>query len=479
MAAVERKPVVQPERFPFDAEFQKSLVRLLCEDDEFAHAVSKFLIPQYFESEVLAWAYTQIHRHREQYNCSPSVNVLLNQTVGLDGKIRPIYEMAIQEVGRADLGDEGWLRDKVLDFVKRTMFAKSMHECISLYNTGKLTEAYDVWQERSEAVNRVMWEPVDESRFFDDLAKRQARRMQDMAQAGAVPTGFPFLDHVLDGGLSPGEMGIWIAYPKKGKSTLLMNLGRYGVTVGMRPVMHFVLEGSRQMVENRYDAAFMDEFYSKVKTGDVDDKKYTEAWRQYQILKGKLLIRGFTDRFDYSILDIEEALRDAKRRHNFQPDMLVVDYGDLLGGRDTKRGYKSETEKQKSAFRDLKVLSSRGYALWTASQAQRPKEGAEEKAEWLYSRSIADCYEKVRVADFLGSLNQTHAEREANTMRLFAELYRENEAGKKKAIEANFATMSMREVPGLVSPSWTEGDDQEAESPALGYVPPTQTHAPV
>jgi hypothetical protein len=97
-------------------------------------------------------------------------------------------------------------------------------------------------------------------------------------------------------------------------------------------------------------------------------------------------------------------------------------------------------------------LANRGYAVWSASQAQRPEKGAENDAHWLHARQIADCYEKVRVADFLGSLNITNEERIAKVMRLYAELYRDNEADKGWVVRCDFSTMTIRSDPTAKSP---------------------------
>ena len=137
-----------PEKFPFDASFQKALVRLLCEDDAFAHSLGQFLKPTHFESDVLSWAFSYIQKHRGEFGISPSLNVLQNQIKGLDAKVRPIYDIGIQEIQTSDLKDEMWLRTKVLDFVRRNIFVQTFVECKGLYNTGKVSQAYDTMMER-------------------------------------------------------------------------------------------------------------------------------------------------------------------------------------------------------------------------------------------------------------------------------------------------------------------------------------------
>lgn len=412
-------------RLPFDAEFQKALIRLLCEDHNFSHVMADHLSPQFFENEVLAWAFSFCQRYRESYHTFPSVRVLRQQCATLDSRIRPMYETAMEQIQNSVLQDEQWMRDQTLDFVKRSIFVRTYQETRQLYNSGKVEEAYDLMMQRMEQVTRTSWEPADEEDYFDELARRHNARMDMDPMRATVGTGFPTLDRVLGGGLSRGEAGCWIGYAKQGKSTLLINHGLAATMLELRQTAHFILEGNREQLANRYDAAFMDEFYRDIKVGVADADKYTRAWQQSQALRGLMKLRGFTDEWDYNITDVTNALRDWKRS-GWVPEVIILDYGDLLNGREKK--YPNEREKQKAAFRDIKSLANRGYVVWTASQAQRPAEGSEDKDHKLFARQIADCYEKVRVLDYLGSINATRQEKRDCRARLYAELYRDNAA---------------------------------------------------
>lgn len=470
----ERTPIPQEsQHFPFDVSFEMSLLRLLCEDDGFAHALKRYLQPSYFSNEVLAWGYSCAQRHVEQYGAMPSIEVILQKTRTMDPRVAPVYTATIERVMISPLRDERWIKDAVLDFVKRNIFARTFAETRELYNSGKITQAYDLMMVRMEELHATTWEEADDGWLPEEYGMREMRRGFEDPSENAIPTGFNWLDHILGGGLSLGELGIWIAYAKIGKTTMLIQHGRAAVRNAWIPTAHFVFEGSRKQVEDRYDASFSGELYSKVKHGDTTADLYQKTFREYQLLKGKLVVSGFTERWDYTVQDVHEKLKELRRTRGFVPKLVLVDYGDLLTGRAKK--YRSEYERQKAAFRDLKSLANRGYALWTASQAQRPEKGMDEKAHFVKSRQIADAYDKVRVADFLGSLNQTLEEKEEHMMRLYAELYRDAAADKWLTVEADMSRMVIRQKEGLVSPSMDGG----AVEPSLGWQAPTQIHAPV
>ena len=51
--------------------------------------------------------------------------------------------------------------------------------------------------------------------------------------------------------MGKGEVGNWLAYPKIGKTTMLIQHGRAATSIGWKKVYHAVFEGSRDLVENR------------------------------------------------------------------------------------------------------------------------------------------------------------------------------------------------------------------------------------
>lgn len=446
-----------PQTFPFGVEFQKSLIKLLTRDVGFSSAAIKYLKDSFFENDVLSWAFRFIERYNEKYNAIPSLPLLLDETRNLDPAMREYFQLTLETVVESSLVEEQWLKDKVLDFIKRNIFVDGFRETKELYNQGKVDEAYDFMAVMMDSIYNTAWSPPDREFFFEDFNQRTSLRLAYDAYSDTMPTGIHELDNVLGGGLSLGEMGIWVAYPKRGKSTILVNHGVQAVRRANRNVLHVVLEGSRKMVANRYDTVFAQEEYNTVKYGSFSEETYKRMAFDYQMYSNKLVLRGFTERWDYSAMDIHEEMKELKRLYDWDPELIIVDYGDLLRGRG--KGYKNETDMQRAAFRDLKSLANRGYALWTASQARRPDKDVENTPEILTSRKIAECYDKVRVADFIGSINQTAEERQANQMRLFAELYRDNEAGKVFLVKSDFSRMTIegiRDTGEVVHPSSTE-----------------------
>lgn len=430
--------------FPLGYEFQCQLLKLLTVDSRFATSIFKYLRPEFFENQVLQWAMDVLIKHRDRYNQLPSLHVVLDESRRLGPDHQAIYRATVESVIATPIRDDHWLRDQVLDFIKRGIFVKSFHEAKASYNSGKVTDAYDTMQKSMDELQRATWDPAARTFFFEDLSARMVRRTEANLAAEYIPTGFPTLDKILGGGARKGEAHAWVAFPKVGKSTLLQNHGVAAVRNALRNVLHIVFEGRMAQFEDRYDAAFSQAAYADVKRGIVDADAYARLRQEYQMYRQCLVMRDFTHRWENTVLDIQEELLALKRDYNWVPDLIIVDYADLMSGRNGP--YRGEREKQKDAYRDIKSLANRGYAVWTATQAVRPDEKDDVTQHLLKARDVADAYDKVRILDFIGTINQTLEERRLHAMRLYPDTARDVQLnGQAFAVVDDRSRMTIRE----------------------------------
>lgn len=432
----------QAERgFPLSPEFQEMLFRILLEDREFSGPVYPHVKPSYWQSPIHQWAWGIVVAYRERYGALPTVLWLVQAAFQLPPDRAPIYAAAMDRLRCIPTVDEPAVKDLTLDFLRRAIFRQAFLDCRDLFNAGQVDPAYDHMQMQMDALRNVSLRKTGRAWLADEFVDRHVARQDVAFETRRIPTGIPDLDRIFDGGVYPGFLGLWLAYAKGGKTTLLINHGAVAMRLFHKRVFHAVLEGNLNYIVDRYDSLMLDEMYSSVKHGDVDSVKYARTFQEYQSLKGLHVVQDYTQGWETSILQIHNDLKDLEQTKGWKPDLIIVDYADLLKGR--KSSYKSTTDEQKDSFQDLKQLANRGVAIWTASQVQRPRDdNAKLQQEVLTSKSIADCYAKVRIADFVGSLNQTDEEKKQKVMRLHAELYRDGAAGDTFTINADFSKMT-------------------------------------
>ncbi|MFA4944416.1 MAG: DnaB-like helicase C-terminal domain-containing protein [Lentisphaeria bacterium] len=433
------------ERLPFGPVFQQALFRLLLEDVAFATAVAPHLQPGYFEAEPLCWAYAQVEAYQKAYQAIPRLNVLQELARQLPQPAGTIYQVALEQVGQADLTAEKWLRDKTLEFVKRNIFVRAFRGALDTYNRGDFQAAYTTVTEAMDLISRAEWEVEDREWLFDNFSQRYSDRLAFSPEDDAISTGILTLDKVLQGGIHEGELGIWLGDAKAGKTTLLTNLGAQAVKRGLQNVLHVIYEGSRRQVAAKYDTIFAQEPYKDVRRSGISEQVFRRMIAEYRMYSGRLLLQSLVQDWNYTVADLQALITRLKQQYHWVPTLLVVDYGDLLRGRGR---HDSETAHQMAAYRDLKTLVNRGYRAWTASQTTRPKKVQEDDSEVRRSKDSANCYDKVRVADIIGSVNRTREERMNKRARLYVELYRDAEADVVIPVYADYERQVIANLPG-------------------------------
>jgi replicative DNA helicase len=331
-----------------------------------------------------------------------------------------------------DWRDSEYVRDQVVEWARRQVFHLGFEEARQSWNDGNTDEAMSRMMARIEEMGAIQLELADRSWFFTEFGERQFRRMANENNRAGNPCGIDKIDKSMGGGLASGELEVVMAYSGIGKTFWCVQRGFVAARI-RRKVLHFVLEGGRGKTEDRYEARFAETVYARVKRGDIDSSMMATMQREYRVLGSNLVTRGFNDgeAWQASYADLLSEIKDLRLNHGWVPDLIIVDYGDLLHSEG-----ESEYMRQKTSFRQLKALSERiefrghrGYAVCSPTQAVRPDKGADNREHVLRPRDVADCYEKVRVSDIILSINRTIDEQQSRLARVYLGKYRDAEDG--------------------------------------------------
>jgi hypothetical protein len=440
----------------FGPDFQRVLVRACVDDSGIRQIVRTFTERGElgFTDPASAWAWrviTSVER--------PTMLVLGTEARRVD-PTDPARAGIQSILNASDVRDSEYATGQIVEWARRQLFATAFEESRQAWNANDFDGAMATMMGRITEIQNIQLEAADRSWFFEGFDDRQERRALVAAGLDTFPTGIDPIDDRMYGGLSYGELGVAVAYSKIGKSFWLNQVG-FICSRMRRKCIHFVLEGGRAKCEDRYEARFMQTLYRNVRKGDIESKDLAIARREYDILKRNLVIRGHADKEDWHVTpdDLLAELTLLRDQHGWVPDMIVVDYGDLIHAPGD-----NERVRQKNAFRMLKTLAGRveyrghrGYAVWTASQAVRPDKGADEREHVVKPRDIADCYEKVRASDAILSLNITRQEVAARQARVFLGNYRDNEAGVLVRVQTDydhgsFSVLGAPEPPPIPPP---------------------------
>lgn len=447
---------------PLDEGYQAMLLRELCENTVFSVEATPRLKARYFGCEAYAWAFDIIAGYSAQYNAPPSWAILRNSTRMLDPARRDNYVAQLDAIARRPaltVAQKRWLADQVFDFIVDGMYVAASNAACALHQRGQKKEARELMIKKMSSIANMRAESVQRRWHCDELELRQRQLVLNRDDPNSViTTGFPRLDGLLSGenavrkGMAMKRLGCWLGYSKGGKSALLISLAMAALRSGAK-VLHVVLEGSIEETQARYDASFGQVDSRNAARGDFTSEQYALLAAEYKRMFGSLVIRAYAlEEMSQGVtmMDIVGELTYLRQGHDFRPQVIIIDYADLMTG--TDRYYRSTVERHVAVYTDLKRLAGDGYVIWTAAQPQRPDENADIKPHVIRSRQVADAYAKIRIADFVGSINSTLAEREAKVARLYCELCRSAPMDEEYVVHADFSTMTISERAGLKSP---------------------------
>ena len=367
--------------------FQVKAIAAMFQDRSFLQQIVDIILPEYFESDANIWILDVVIEHFYEYKTPPTKDVLKVKLTelsddGQEGVLKAAILEQLKEVFRfMESEDLQFVKQEILKFCKNQELKRAIEDSVSLLASGK-------YEEIKTKIDTAMKAGADTDIGLDykkDVAIRYNEAARD-----TITTGWDVIDDLMDGGLAQGELGVVMAPAGIGKSWMLINIGANALRAG-KTVVHYTLELNQDYVGQRYDSVVTGIAAQNLKhhQDDIQDKM--------DKLPGELIIRYFPTK-SVGVMGLKAHLEKTIMLGT-HPDLVIVDYGDLL---------KINTKKDKHEALEELYEELRGMAgeyeipVWTASQAGRS--ALEE--DIIEADKIASSYGKVMVADFLMSLSR-------------------------------------------------------------------------
>jgi hypothetical protein len=221
-----------------------------------------------------------------------------------------------------------------------------------------------------------------------------------------IPTPWPLINELAAGGFGKGELILFVAPPGIGKSTALMNIGAQGAQKGLN-VVHYTMELSEAYTAQRYDAII---------TGiATQNLKYNLDEVEQELQKkvtGNLTIKYYPTKS--ASVNTLKAHLDQMILLGTKPDIVIIDYADLLRG--TSRTREKLHEDLEIIYEELRGLAGE-YEIPVFSASQSNRSSAD--SDIVTGDQIASSFAKIMVADFIISLSRKVTDKIAGTGRFF------------------------------------------------------------
>ena len=146
-----------------------------------------------------------------------------------------------------------------------------------------------------------------------------------------ITTGWDEIDGICKGGLGNGELGVVIAPTGAGKSMVLVHLATQAILKG-KTVVYYTLELKDTVVGQRFDCCITDV------TLHEHRERQKEIITKIKDLEGTLIIKEYPTK-SASVQTLKNHIEKLRKR-GIEPDMVLVDYADLL------RPVRSSSEKR-------------------------------------------------------------------------------------------------------------------------------------
>ena len=376
--------------------YQTKVVSNLVTDRPFLEQVSDILETKYFESDTNKWVVDITRKYFSKYKNTPTTDFFKTE-------IQKITDKALQQNVLTQLkaiyalqsgGDSEWVKNEFVTFCKNQNFKNVILTSVDLLQTGQF-----------DKIEKLVRDAVKVGQANDlglDYKEDIEVRFEEVNRR-TVKTNWDVIDDLTDGGLGPGELGVIVAPSGVGKTWVLCHIGAEAVRQG-KNVLHYTLELTQNYVGQRYDTIF-----TGIPSSDLKENK-DQIRDKVDKLKGGLMIKYYPPKGITA--NTIAAHVDMVRSTKFQPDLIIIDYADLLVSVNSKNN--SDYQEQGGIYIDLRAMGGEyQIPIWTASQTNR----SAIESDVIHADKIADSYAKVMNADLIISVSRKDTDKLNDTAR--------------------------------------------------------------
>jgi len=374
--------------------FQIKSLGILITDRDFLQQISDIVSPDYFDNDAGKWVIQKTLKYFDKYKTIPTMEVFKVEIEKLDKELQSvaIKDILKQSYKASKSTDLEYVKETFLDFCKNQTLKNALMNSVDLLEMG----AYD---DIRGLIDKALKAGTERDIGHEYIAELEDRFREEARNTIATP--WPLINNLLGGGLGQGDLGLIAGGPGGGKSWALVALGAQAVKLGYT-VVHYTLELSEKYVGRRYDACF-----TEIPVQDIVESK-DKVKDTIENLRGGLYIREYPA--GQATVNTIHAHLEKCIQQNIKPDLIIVDYADLL----TSKTSKEKRDKLDDIYTSLRGLATElKLPIWTASQVNRS--GARE--EIIQGDRMAESYSKMMITDFAMSLSRSAEDKENGTGR--------------------------------------------------------------
>jgi replicative DNA helicase len=425
--------------YSFSDNIQRGILYLVKHDKDFYSQIAGLIKPEYFEFPSYSFIFERVRAYYDKYKVIPPDDILLEDISKNLPKGQSLgdYEDDISQINSLNtnvLDNREFVLDLVEDFARKQALTQAIKDSVVLLKENKIPEIEEIVRKAMLVSREVNVGQL----YFDDVDNRITRLFENK-QKKKYRTVFNTFNEFLDGGLNSKELAMVIAPPGVGKSLYLVNQGAIALKEGKK-VLYISLEMAEDKIAQRFDSILTMIPNVKLKDKSVYPllkERLNQVQKKFD--QAQLIIKEFPVG-QLTVNQIRSLLVQLKLHHDFVPDLLIVDYLELLR---PNRAIDAEYQAQERIAQELRGLAmEHNFLVWTATQTNRMGK----KVATITDAELGDSYGKIRPADWAISLNQTDEEYEKGRMRVYVVKARDSKQHYRISAGVNYTNLIMEEV---------------------------------
>ena len=364
-------------------DFQIKVLSSLLTHKEFLINIHDIISDEYFDNQAVKWCVGEILNYFDKYHTVPTLEILKIELQKVENEVLQIsIKEQLKQAYTSSDADLQYVQEEFTNFCKNQQLKKALLTSVDLLKAGDFDGIRFLVDNALKAGN--------DKNLGHEYVKDIEDRYREDSRA-VIPTPWELINNLLQGGLGNGDFGIIFGSPGGGKSWSLVALGGYAVKLGYN-VLHYTLELGENYVGKRYDA-----FFSKISVTKIDSFK-SQIEELIPQLPGNLIIKEFPTG-KATISTIESHIGKCADLGT-KPDLIIIDYVDLLSSKKKNRERKEEID---DIYQSTKGLARQlNIPIWSVSQVNRA--GAQDNI--IEGDKAAGSYDKMMIADFAMSLSR-------------------------------------------------------------------------
>ncbi|HII88544.1 TPA: AAA family ATPase, partial [Candidatus Woesearchaeota archaeon] len=279
-------------------------------------------------------------------------------------------------------------------FFKHNRLKAASIEMIKHLAVGEYDEMLQILNEASKDINydrKIGINFLDALDYVNDFLTREV-----------IPTPFDIINFIYKGGFGRKELSIFVGATSAGKSWLLQMLAIHAYLEGYN-VVYYSLEMSDISVMQRLCQIVLKKPVEKLSDDDIKNIKQVVKDRG---CTGNLYITEYPTG-TASTLTIENNLKQLYNIHGFTPDLIVVDYADLIK---PLIRYKDDNKEIGKIYEELRAIASKtNTSMISAAQVNRNGYGKSR----VTIKDLAGSFNRAFICDNVVTIGRNDDDREA------------------------------------------------------------------